>query len=264
MKEKLNEIIFGTHTKAGRVFDQFLLVVILCSVFVTVVDSVPRWNREYHHLFIKLEWFFTFLFLIEYLIRIYISRNRWRYVLSFWGLIDLLALIPTLISPLFTGFEALLIIRSLRLLRLFRVLKLSRFSVESNLLYHSLRASSYKITVFLFFVLMFTIFCGALMYVVEGPENGFDSIPQGVYWSIVTLTTVGYGDISPVTALGKIIASLMMITGYGIIAIPTGLITVEMSKFKGKRLQHCSECDAENGEHAKFCDQCGSAIEAEN
>jgi voltage-gated potassium channel len=260
LKEKLFRIVFGTDTRAGRIFDQILLVLIILSVLVAMIDSVPAWYDSLHSELYAIEWGFTIIFCLEYLLRILISPQPLKYVFGFWGIIDLLAVLPTLISPLFTGYETLIIIRSLRLLRIFRVLKLTRFMQESNVLYHSLKASSYKITVFLFFVLMLTIICGTIMYVIEGKENGFDSIPQGIYWSIVTLTTVGYGDISPVTPLGKFIASVMMITGYGIIAIPTGLITVEMARLKNKVLKHCKVCDADNGEHAKFCDQCGSEL----
>lgn len=257
---KLHRIIFGADTKAGRMFDQVLLVIIVFSVFVAMADSVPAWHKKIGGELLIAEWVFTIIFLLEYLLRIAISPKPLKYILSFWGIIDLLAVLPTLISPLFEGFESLIIIRSLRLLRIFRVMKLSRFMTESNILYHSLKASSYKITVFLFFVLMLTIISGTIMYVVEGAENGFDSIPQGIYWSIVTLTTVGYGDISPVTVLGKFIASLMMITGYGIIAIPTGLITVEISRYKNKKERQCPSCESENREKAKFCDQCGTDL----
>jgi voltage-gated potassium channel len=261
MREKLYSIIFGTDTRSGRIFDQALLIIIILSVLVAMIDSVPTWYKLYHTEFLYIEWGFTIIFSIEYILRILIARRPLRYIFSFWGVIDILAILPTLISPFFEGYETLIIVRSLRLLRIFRVLKMTRFMQESNVLYHSLKASSYKITVFLFFVIMLTIVCGTVMYVVEGAENGFDSIPQGIYWSIVTLTTVGYGDISPVTPVGKIIASLMMITGYGIIAIPTGLITVEMARYKTKNLKHCKHCDSDNGQHAKFCDQCGEELE---
>ena len=260
MKDKLYAVVFGTDTRSGRIFDQILLVIIILSVLVAMVDSIPVWFKEYHWELLAIEWGFTIIFTLEYVLRVIISPQPLKYIVSFWGIIDLLAVLPTLLSPFVTGYETLIIIRSLRLLRIFRILKLSRFMQESNVLFHSLRASSYKITVFLFFVVMLTVICGTIMYVVEGAENGFDSIPQGIYWSVVTLTTVGYGDISPVTALGKFIASIMMITGYGIIAIPTGLITVEMARFKDKKLKHCKMCDSDNGEHAKYCDQCGEEL----
>ena len=261
MRKKLFAIIFGTDTRSGRIFDQVLLIIIILSVLVAMIDSVPIWYKDYHKELYLIEWGFTIIFCLEYILRLLIAPRPLKYVFSFWGMIDLLAILPTLISPFVHGYETLIIIRSLRLLRIFRVLKMTRFMQESNILFHSLRASSYKITVFLFFVIMLTVISGTLMYVVEGAENGFDSIPQGIYWSIVTLTTVGYGDISPVTAVGKFIASVMMITGYGIIAIPTGLITVEMARFKTKTLKHCKACDSDNGEHAKYCDQCGEILE---
>jgi voltage-gated potassium channel len=261
LKEKLYEVIFKAETIAGRKYDKYLLVIIVLSVLVAMIDSVSSWHQKYTWILWLTEWGFTIIFGIEYILRVIISPRPLKYIFSGWGIIDLLAVLPTLISPFIAGYETLIIIRSLRLLRIFRIMQLSRFTAESNVLFHSLKASSYKITVFLFFVLMLTIICGTVMYVVEGKAGGFDSIPQGVYWSIVTLTTVGYGDISPITPLGKFIASLMMITGYGIIAIPTGLITVEMARFKDKKNKRCKNCSAENDEKSKFCNQCGTELE---
>lgn len=260
LREKLYKIIFESETNAGRRYDKFLLVFIVLSVLVVMIESVPKWHMSFHDELMILEWIFTILFSLEYIVRIIVSPKPFRYVISFWGVIDLLAIIPTLMSPFVSGYETLIIIRSLRLLRIFRIMQLSRFTSESNVLYHSLKASSYKITVFLSFVLMFCIICGTLMYIIEGKENGFDSIPQGIYWSIVTLTTVGYGDISPATPLGKFLASAMMIVGYGIIAIPTGLITVEMARYKERKAKKCANCNTENPEQSKYCNNCGTEI----
>lgn len=261
MRDRLYKIIFESESIAGRRFDKVLLLFIIISVLVVMVESVPSWHDNLHNVLYIIEWIFTILFSIEYLLRIYVSPKPIKYIASFWGVIDLLAILPTLISPFISGYETLIIIRSLRLLRIFRIMQLSRFTVESNILFHSLKASSYKITVFLFFVIMFCIVCGTLMYVIEGKENGFESIPQGIYWSIVTLTTVGYGDISPATPLGKFLASAMMIVGYGIIAIPTGLITVEMARYKERNAKKCPECATSNPEQSKFCSQCGTQLD---
>lgn len=260
IRQKLHRIIFDTDTTAGRRFDLYLLILIVISILVVMLESVPVWRINYQHELMIIEWVFTAIFSLEYLLRIIVSPKPLKYIFSFWGLIDLFAILPTLISPFFAGYQSLSVIRSLRLLRIFRIMRLTRFLGESNILFHSLKASSYKITVFLFFVVMFTIISGTIMYVVEGAESGFDSIPQGIYWAVVTLTTVGYGDISPVTGLGKFIASLMMITGYGIIAIPTGLITVEMARYKEKHAKKCKKCKTENALNANYCSECGNEL----
>lgn len=260
LKERLHIIIFGTDTKAGRRYDLFLLIFILISVLLVMIESVPASRINYGAELYMIEWIFTILFAIEYIIRILISPKPLKYIFSVWGAIDLLAILPTFISPFFSGYHSFIVIRALRLLRVFRIMRLSRFIGESNMLYHSLKASSYKITVFLFFVTMMIVVAGTLMYVIEGGDNGFNSIPQSIYWAVVTITTVGYGDISPVTAFGKFIASVMMITGYGIIAIPTGLITVEMARYKEAHAKKCSNCETENEAKAKFCGECGTKL----
>lgn len=260
LKEKLHSVIFGTETKAGRRYDLILLIFILISVLVVMIESVPATRINYGPELFIIEWVFTILFTLEYIVRILISPKPLKYIFSVWGAIDLLAILPTFISPFFSGYHSFIVIRALRLLRIFRILKLSRFMSESNMLYHSLKASSYKITVFLFFVTMMIVIAGTLMYVIEGGDNGFNSIPQSIYWAVVTITTVGYGDISPVTAFGKFIASVMMITGYGIIAIPTGLITVELARYKDSHAKKCKECEKENAVDSKFCNECGNKL----
>jgi voltage-gated potassium channel len=230
MRKKLHNIIFGIDTPSGKSFDLSLLFLILLSVLIVIIDSVPLWNMRYGDFLYTAEWFFTILFSIEYMIRIIISPKPIKYVFSFWGFIDLISIIPTFISPFIAGYTSLTLIRALRLLRLFRILNLSKFTNESKSLARSLKASYYKIMVFLFFVVMMMILSGTLMYVIEGGSKGFESIPSSIYWAIVTTTTVGYGDIVPTTALGKILSSLMMILGYVIIAVPTGLISIELSK----------------------------------
>ena len=205
MRKKLHDIIFGTTSRAGKTFDVVLLVLILLSVLIVMFESVPKWNGVYEHELFYIEWGFTIIFTIEYLLRIIISPKPLRYIFSWWGIIDLVSILPTFITPFVSGYTSLRVVRALRLLRIFRILKLSRFTSESQALAHSLKASYYKIAVFLFFVVMMMILAGTVMYVIEGGENGFDSIPASIYWAIVTTTTVGYGDITPATDLGKIL-----------------------------------------------------------
>lgn len=264
MKAKLYEIIFGTSTKAGRRFDLLLLVLILISVFVVMIESVPEWRAKIGKELYALEWGFTVLFSIEYLVRVWIHPEPIRYITSRWGIIDLLSVLPTFLSllPVFGGYTAFPAIRALRLLRIFRILNLNRFTSESQALAHSLKASYYKITVFLFFVVLMIVAAGTLMYVIEGGEHGFDSIPASIYWAIVTVTTVGFGDITPYTDLGKFLASVMMILGYAIIAIPTGLISVEMSRYKrsGEEDNRCEKCGHDNPFGSLYCNQCGAEM----
>lgn len=263
MRERLSTVIFGTTTKAGRLFDLILLVFILISVVIVMLESMPSWRDDHLKFLQYAEWFFTIVFSIEYILRVYSAKNRWNYVKSWWGLIDLFSILPTFISllvvPNYTVFR---VIRAFRLLRVFRILKLSRFTSEAQALAHSLKASYYKIMVFFFFVFLMMIFSGTVMYVIEGGENGFDSIPSSIYWAIVTTTTVGYGDIAPVTALGKMLASVMMITGYAIIAVPTGLISIGMARYKsdGEEDNLCSVCKHDNPFGSVYCNQCGSEM----
>lgn len=262
MRKKLHEIIFGTTTKGGRNFDVALLVFILVSVLIVMFESVPEWSREYDSELFFLEWFFTLIFTIEYILRIWISKKPLKYIFSWWGIIDLISIIPTFLTPFVSGYTSLRVVRALRLLRIFRILKLPRFTSESQALAHSLKASYYKIMVFMFFVVMMMFVAGTAMYVIEDGENGFDSIPASIYWAIVTTTTVGYGDVVPASDLGKMLSSVMMILGYVIIAVPTGLITVEMSRYKAddKKDNLCEHCSNHNPFGSVYCNQCGEEI----
>ncbi len=255
----LYEVIFEAETPTGKAFDVLLIISVLASVLVVMLDSIDAVGSQYGSLLYKIEWFFTILFTVEYALRLLCVNSPLKYAISFYGVVDLLAIIPTYISLFLPGTRYLLVIRILRILRIFRILKLANYLGESKLLIKALQASSRKISVFLFTVLTLVVIFGSLMYVIEGRENGFTSIPRSIYWAIVTMTTVGYGDISPQTALGQTIASLVMILGYGIIAVPTGIVTVGMSETFSRKVstQVCPECNAEGHDvdatHCKFC-----------
>ncbi|MHC4837234.1 MAG: ion transporter [Planctomycetota bacterium] len=262
-RQKLYLIIFEAETPVGRAFDIGLILAILASVAVVMLESVPAVREDYHDALWAAEWFFTGLFTLEYLTRFACARRPWRYARSFFGVVDLLAILPTYLVALFPAAHYLTVIRVLRILRAFRVLKLAAHVREANVLARSLVASRRKITVFLFAVFSLTVVLGSLMYLIEGEENGFDSIPRGVYWAVVTLTTVGYGDISPSTPLGQFVASIVMVLGYGIIAVPTGIVTAEMTVAARRQEQErgCAVC----GHHghtkdAKFCLACGAQL----
>lgn len=262
-KYKWYKIVFEHDTKAGRLFDEILLGLILMSVAVVMLDSIQQIHNSFGRLLLTLEWTFTILFTIEYLIRIFLTPRKSKYIFSFYGIIDFLSIIPTYLSLIFAGTQFLIIIRVIRLLRVFRILRLVRFTMASVYLIHALKHSREKIIVFLGTVLLIVTIMGALMYIVEGPESGFDSIPRSIYWAIVTITTVGYGDISPVTVTGQFIASLLMITGYAIIAVPTGIITAEMSREKAKNqgTRVCLKCsNTYIDTDAVFCKKCGAKI----
>ncbi|WP_276495915.1 ion transporter [Pontibacter litorisediminis] len=260
LQKKLYRIIFEADTPAGKVFDVLLLVLIVTSVAVVSLESVVSLRRVYLDLFLTLEWFFTIIFTIEYLLRIYSTPRPLKYVFSFFGIVDVLAIIPTYLSLFILGSQYLLVVRVLRLLRIARIFKLTQFINEGQVLSKALRASASKIAVFLGTVLLVVVIIGSLMYLIEGRTNGFTSIPKSVYWTIVTLTTVGYGDISPQTPLGQFVASFVMIMGYGIIAVPTGIVTVEMSRTDRTAVtaQVCPNCHTE-GHHAdaNYCFNCG-------
>jgi len=249
-KYKLHEIIYGTHTPAGKMFDIVLLVVIVYSVIVVMLESIPSFDEKFHGFLNVSEWFVTILFTIEYILRIICIKSPKRYIFSFFGIIDFLSTIPKYLSFFIVGSQYITAFRALRLLRVFRILKLVRFIGESNNLLRALKASRTKIFIFVFFILVVSVLLGTIMYLVEGPEHGFNSIPHSVYWTIVTLTTVGYGDISPETGLGQVIATIIMIVGYGIIAVPTGIVSAEYvtetrrnkKKKKNKEEKNCAEC----------------------
>ncbi len=269
-KFKLHEIIYGTHTPAGKLFDIALLVVILYSVIIVMLESIPRFDEKYHDFLDISEWVVTILFSAEYILRIICIKRPSKYIFSFFGIIDFLSTIPKYLSYFVVGSQYMAAFRALRLLRVFRILKLVRFVGESNNLLRALSASRAKISIFVFFVLIVSVLLGTIMYLIEGPEHGFNSIPHSVYWTIVTLTTVGYGDISPETGLGQLIATLIMIIGYGIIAVPTGIVTVEYAKQKGlnegpRAPLECENCEAQGHEpYAKHCYNCGSKLKWTN
>ena len=265
-RAKIHEIIYGTHTPAGKLFDIVLLIVILYSVVIVMLESIPRIDENYHDFLNISEWAVTILFTIEYILRIVCIRKPGKYIFSFFGIVDLLSTIPKYLSFFVVGSQYITAFRALRLLRVFRILKLVRYVGESNNLLRALRASRAKIFIFVFFVLIISVLLGTIMYLVEGPEHGFNSIPHSVYWTIVTLTTVGYGDISPETGVGQLIATFIMIIGYGIIAVPTGIVTVEYSKQRSKKVSGamlgCAKCMATgHAEGAHYCYNCGEELE---
>jgi voltage-gated potassium channel len=263
LRAKLHEIIFEADTPAGKLFDVLLIVSIILSVVMVMLDSVGSIQTAYGRLLYIGEWFFTILFTIEYCLRLFSVGKPTAYATSFFGVIDLLAVLPTYLSIFFPGTQYFLVIRILRVLRIFRVLKLVQYLGEARMLSQAFRASRRKITVFLTVVLTLVVIFGSLMYLIEDPDSGFTSIPQSIYWTIVTLTTVGYGDISPQTAVGQTIAAIIMIIGYGIIAVPTGIVTAELSQAYKKSIstQSCPECSAEGHDRdAVFCKFCGSQL----
>jgi voltage-gated potassium channel len=262
-RDKLYVVVFQTDTPAGRRFDKCLLVIILTSLLVVMVDSIESVHREYARLFALVEWGFTIVFALEYLVRLYCSPKPLRYAFSFYGLIDLLAIVPGVLAIYYSDAQYLMIVRVVRMLRIFRILKLSPYLKQANYLLAALRGSRQKIIVFLVSVSTLVTLFGTLMYVIEGPDHGFTSIPKGIYWAIVTLTTVGFGDIVPTTPIGQVLSSLVMITGYSIIAVPTGIFTAELANaLRGDELQHaCPSCAKDHHEsQAAFCSRCGSAL----
>ncbi len=262
MKQKLFTIVFGHDTKAGKLFDVILLYLIAASVITVIIESVPTIGTFYQQFFWSLEIIFTILFSIEYLIRIYISPKPYKYIFSFWGLLDLVSILPTYLSFLFLGYHYLLVIRVFRLLRVFRILRLSKFNKEAGIILNALKASYYKISLFLLAMFFLTIILGTVMYVLEGGETGFTSIPQSIYWAIVTITTVGYGDIVPATILGKVVSSFIMLLGYAIIAVPTGIMVSAFNKQSYTNTSRCNSCDHINSIEAKYCNNCGNKIKA--
>jgi voltage-gated potassium channel len=262
-RNALHEVIYEAETPAGRAFDVILIWLILLSVVAVLLESVGSVRAEYGRILFAAEWIFTVLFTVEYLLRLVGVRRPFRYATSFFGVVDLLAIIPTYLSLLVPGSQYLLVVRILRLLRVFRIFKLAEHLTEADVLMRALRASRRKISVFLLAVMTLVVIVGTLLYVIEGEENGFTSIPISIYWAVVTLTTVGYGDISPQTALGRTMAALVMVIGYGIIAVPTGIVTVEIAQATRKQVsaRACPACSAEGHDaDAVYCKYCGSTL----
>jgi voltage-gated potassium channel len=274
-RRKVHEVIYEADTPAGKLFDVSLLLVILISLILVMVESVPNLGQKYADEFIIAEWVITVFFTIEYLLRIISINKPAKYIFSFYGIIDLLSTIPLYLTFFFGGLNALLAVRSFRLLRVFRILKVARYIGEADKLSKAIRSSGPKIAVFLFAVLVVSIIFGTLMYLIEGPEHGFDSIPKSIYWCIVTLTTVGFGDIAPETALGQFLATIIMILGYGIIAVPTGIVSAEYSQNKNENnktessskhspinTQTCQNCHSKKHQDgSKFCHTCGNSLD---
>jgi voltage-gated potassium channel len=261
LRKKIYIIIFRSDTPAGKLFDLILLILILLSILCVFLESVAAFRAKYAFIIHILEWIFTMLFTFEYMLRIYSSHKPFKYIFSFYGLIDLVAVIPTYLSLLFAGTQYLVVIRAFRLLRVFRVLKLTRFMNEGNILKSALQSSLHKIVVFILSVITLVTIIGTLMYIIEGDASGFTSIPMSIYWAIVTITTVGYGDISPKSPLGQVLASILMIIGYGIIAVPTGIVSVEMARATEQAKKKCYNCQFPiHSDRDRFCANCGSEI----
>ncbi|MGB3607181.1 MAG: ion transporter [Psychroserpens sp.] len=278
-RDKLHEIIYEADTPAGKAFDVILLIFIIASIALVMLESINRIDNKYHDILYYGEWVVTILFSVEYIARIITVKKPFKYIFSFYGVVDFLSTIPMYLSFFFVGSQALVSLRALRLLRVFRILKVARYLGASNQLKASIVASRVKIAVFLFAVLVSSVIFGTIMYLVEGEENGFTNIPKSVYWCIVTLTTVGFGDIAPQTALGQFITSIIMILGYGIIAVPTGIVSAEFVKGNGKdgektsdredfpeqlhlNSKSCQNCAAsDHKDYAKFCHKCGHNLD---
>ncbi len=266
-QSKLHEIIYEADTPAGKLFDVVLLFMIVFSVGIVMIDSIPEYHRLYGDIFYIIEWIVTIAFTIEYILRIISISRPLKYVVSFLGIIDLLSILPAFLSLIISGSQTLLIVRALRLFRIFRIFKLQHYLSEMRFLSEAMVNSLRKISIFLLFVVTLVIIMGSIMYLVEDPSSGFTSIPQSVYWAIVTITTVGYGDISPVTPLGKLIASFIMLMGYGIIAVPTGIVTTEMAiTARNRKVKHdvCPSCGKEgHDDDATYCKICSAPLSTE-
>lgn len=264
IRKKLKIIIFGTDTRLGKLFDVILLWVILLSILLIMLESVPSLNEKYHDLFKVLEWVITILFTIEYMVRIWVVQKKSGYIFSFFGIVDLLSILPSYIGLFFSGYHTLVIFRAIRLFRVFRVFQLANFLSESAAMGKAMLASFRKIIIFLSVLIVVVMILGTIMYVVERHEGAFTSIPESIYWAIVTITTVGYGDITPVTVIGKFVSSVIMLLGYSIIAVPTGIVTAEMAKtihVKNNVEALCHHCGTEIYDaDANFCRNCGSVL----
>lgn len=267
-KNRLHEIIYEADTPMGKWFDILLFILIIVSVILVMLESVKEIDQEYHQLLFTLEWIITIFFTIEYIARVISIKKPFKYIFSFYGIIDFISTIPLYLSYIFVGSQVLLAVRALRLLRVFRILKLVQFLGEASSLTKALKASRAKIAVFIYAVLILSVIMGTIMYLIEDDSAGFTSIPRSIYWAIVTLTTVGYGDIAPQTSLGQLIATIVMILGYGIIAVPTGIVTAEFSKENKKEdkkvhtnTQACTSCSLEgHRDDASHCFNCGAEL----
>ena len=261
-RHRLHEVVFEADTSGGKTFDLMLIVCITLSIIVVMLDSIQAFHEQYSSLLYVVEWLFTLLFTVEYALRLLCVGRPLRYVFSFYGIVDFLSIIPTYLSIFVPGTQYLLVIRSLRVLRIFRIFKLAQYVGEARQLTRALHSSRRKIMIFYFTVIHIVVIVGAMMYLIEGRENGFTSIPRSIYWAIVTITTVGYGDISPQTNVGQAVAALLMITGYAILAVPTGIVTAEWAMQNNQRIistQSCPQCSSEGHDvDAKFCKYCGA------
>lgn len=262
LRQRLYILVFGTETKAGRVFDMILLYAILASILVVMLESVKEIKGQHESAFRTVEWGFTIFFTIEYFLRIWITRRPKSYIFSSLGIIDLVALIPTYLTIFISGGTYLVVIRAIRLLRVFRIFKLTRYLDEARVLAEAMKGSQRKILIFMGAVSALVIITGTLMYLIEGGENGFSSIPRSIYWAVVTVTTVGYGDIAPQTIVGQSFATLLMLMGYAIIAVPTGIMTSELSRMEKidaqKKVKNCLICQTEALMEANYCSKCGN------
>lgn len=264
-REKCRRVIFLHNKPAEKLFDVLLITAIAISMVIVMLDSIQEVRLEYGAWLYGAEWGLTILFTIEYIIRLYVAKSAGRYARSFFGVVDLLAILPTYLDLLIPGAHYLMTFRVLRALRIFRVLKMVQYVGEANLLARAIRASARKISVFIFAVVTLACILGSMMYLIEGPENGYTSIPTSIYWAIVTLTTVGYGDISPQTSLGQVFASMIMLTGYGIIAVPTGIVTAEITRVSMaiEREYRCQTCGKDSHhKDARYCRSCGQELDA--
>lgn len=261
IKKRLYEIVFEADTQAGKLFDGLLLVVILFSVIVVILESNNSFSAKHHSLLRIIEWSITGIFTVEYFARIWLTQRPIKYIFSFYGFIDLLAILPTYLGLFIGGGQSLIVIRSLRLIRVFRILKLSNYTRAGRIIITALWNSKEKLGVFITFVIILSVIIGTIMYLIEGPKNGFTDIPTSIYWAIVTLTTVGYGDISPLTGFGKFFSSLVMILGYAIIALPTGIIAASFIVKKNANTQICSNCMLDkHDDDAHYCKRCGTSL----
>lgn len=260
LRNRIRNILFNTHTPTGKLFDIVLMLMIIASIFTIILHSIPSFNKKYHAIIYSLDWFFTVAFFIEYCLRIYSAKERKEYAFGWWGIVDFIAVIPSVFSLWVTGYQTIQVIRIVRLLRVFKVLRLFKFISEGYILAQAMKASFHKIAVFMSFIFVLVVLLGSLMYVVEDGNPGFESIPSSIYWGIVTITTVGFGDIVPLTMFGKLISSIIMLAGYAIIAVPTGIMTGEVVKANIKHQIKCFECGHLNDYSNKFCSECGDSL----